>query len=160
MAGPLSRRLCPSTSITINLCTCGPKSRRYEVIALTIHFGFRDLVTPKLGQGHWMSNLTFRLVCTWGKKMKALSQGVMKLSRLQAILVSVTWWPWNKVKVTECQTWPSEYVTFRLVSYIWGKKNEGPKSRRYEVIAHLHRPPASGDNYIPQLRGKNSCWKR
>ena len=29
----------------------GPKSRRYEVIALTSHFGFRDLVTLKLGQG-------------------------------------------------------------------------------------------------------------
>ena len=31
---------------------------------------------------------------TWGEK-KALSQSVMKLSRLQAILVSVTWWPWK-----------------------------------------------------------------
>ena len=26
--------------------------RRYEVITLTIHSGFRDLVTLKLGQGH------------------------------------------------------------------------------------------------------------
>ena len=48
MAGPLSRRLCPSTSRTIHLFTCGPKSRRYEVIALT-NLGFRDLVTPELG---------------------------------------------------------------------------------------------------------------
>ena len=54
-----------------------PKSRRHDVIALTGHFGFRDLVVLKLGQGHWMSNLAFRsMSCTWGKKIK--------LSRLQA----------------------------------------------------------------------------
>ena len=33
----------------------------YEVMALTSHLGFCDLVTLKLGQGHSMSNLTFRL---------------------------------------------------------------------------------------------------
>ena len=28
------------------------KTRGYEVIALTTHFGFRDLLTSKLGQDH------------------------------------------------------------------------------------------------------------
>ena len=38
----------------------GFESRRYEVIALTSsHYVFRDLVTLKLGQGHWMSNFTY-----------------------------------------------------------------------------------------------------
>ena len=38
-----------------------------------------------------MLNLTFGLVsCIGDEKMKVLSQDVMKLSRLQAILVSVT----------------------------------------------------------------------
>ena len=46
------------------------------------------LVTLKLGQGHRVSNLTFRLVsCTWGEKIEVLSQGVMKQWRSQAILV-------------------------------------------------------------------------
>ena len=45
----------------------------------------------KLGQGHCMLNLTFRLVsCIYGEKMKVLSQDVMKLSRLQGTLVFVT----------------------------------------------------------------------
>ena len=49
-------------------------------------------MTYKLGQGHCLLNLTFSLVsCIGGKKMKVLSQGVMKLSCLQAILVPVTW---------------------------------------------------------------------
>ena len=81
-AGSLSRRLCPSKSKSINVCTCDPDWKRFQIIALTSHFGFHDLVTLKLGQGHWMSNLTFR-----------------------------------------------------LVSCTWGNKNEGPKARRYEVIA-------------------------
>ena len=47
----------PFWNLTFRLvsCTCkneGPKSRRYEVIALTSHFDFRDLVTWKLSQGH------------------------------------------------------------------------------------------------------------
>ena len=29
-----------------------PPPRRFEVIALTSHFGFRDLLTLKLGQDH------------------------------------------------------------------------------------------------------------
>ena len=32
--------------------TKGPKLRRYEVIALTSHFGLLDLLTLKLGQDH------------------------------------------------------------------------------------------------------------
>ena len=48
-------------------------------------------MTLKLGQGHSMLNLTFRLVsCIWGEKMKVLGQDVMKSSRLQAILDSST----------------------------------------------------------------------
>ena len=32
----------------------GAESRRYEVIALTTHFGFSDLLTLQLGQHHQM----------------------------------------------------------------------------------------------------------
>ena len=45
LTGPLSRRLCPSISRTIN--SRRKKSGSYEDIALTSHFGFRDLVTYK-----------------------------------------------------------------------------------------------------------------
>ena len=49
-------------------------------------------VTLKLGQGHSVSNMICRLVsCTRGEKIRVLNQGVMKLWRLQAILVPVTW---------------------------------------------------------------------
>ena len=37
-----------------------PLSWRYKVIVLTSHFGFRDLVTLKLGQGHRISNLRLK----------------------------------------------------------------------------------------------------
>ena len=34
----------------------------YEITALTSHYGFRDLVTSRLGRGHRILNLTSRLV--------------------------------------------------------------------------------------------------
>ena len=59
--------------VHMRLKSGGSKSRRYEVIALTSDFCFRDLVTLKLGQGRWISNLVFRSVwCTCGKNMRAL----------------------------------------------------------------------------------------
>ena len=47
MAGPLSRRLCPSISRNINLCTCIPEVRKLSHLQAIL-----VPVTLKLGQGH------------------------------------------------------------------------------------------------------------
>ena len=79
-----------------------------EVIALTSHFGFRDLVTLQLGQGRWMSNLTFKLVsCTWGKKIWALSKGVKKLSHLQASALHA--------RLTDCRPLVTKAVGYNML---------------------------------------------
>ena len=37
----------------------------------------------------------------------ALTHGIMKLLHSKIILVPVTGWRWNLIKVTECRAWPS-----------------------------------------------------
>ena len=57
MAGP---HQCQGSQIDAHLAlTQGFRS--YQVIAPTSHFGFRELMTLKLGQGHWMSNFDLQI---------------------------------------------------------------------------------------------------